>query len=543
MKELILKLVFTSIAGILLLIFTIPWSYFGINMPFSWPDFRLWLDLQWWIELDYTVDLSEAQLEEGYNSNRKAEIIEGLKSIIDKRIETLNINDSIITSANYAWEEHIIVQIPLKWNDDLENRDNIERAKEAIGRVVKIEFKEARNQITEQDTEERKALAESIAEELKQNKDFFSRDIFRFKDRYEWISVGENQIISDIFTPSEDILIENLESETDEVVILTWNYIRLDEEGTLVYKKNESITEYIFISHTPSVWLPAMDSKGRVLDDRYFVNASVQYNEAFQAMVELTFNTEWAQIFWELTKRLVWKPIAIFVWGELLTSPNVNEPILTGRAVVTGNFTPDEAWELARNINTWVVPAPIYLTSERTIDARLWENSLEKIVIAWGISFIMILLFLIYIYRFSWLIAAISLFIYVVIILFILKQFSIVLTLASIAGLVLSLGIAIDANILIFERIKDELRKKKKLRDAVEAWFTQSFSAIWDANLTWFIVALILFIFGINMIKWFWLILGLWIIVSLFSVYFISRLYIRLLSKTSINTHSFIWKI
>lgn len=543
MKELILKLVFTSIAGILILIFTIPWSYFGVNMPFSWPDFRLWLDLQWWIELDYKVDLAEAQAEEGFNNTRKNEIIEWLKSIIDRRIETLNINDSIITSASYGWEDHIIVQIPLKWNDDLENRDNIERAKEAIWRVVRIEFKEGRDQISEDDREERRNLAASIAEELKANTEFFSRDIFRFSDRYEGVTVWESQIISDIFTPSDDILTEDTSWEIGEVVTLIWNYERLGEEGTLVFMKKENITEYIFISHTPSIWMPAMDSRWRVLDDRYFVNASVQYNEAFQAMVELTFNTEGAQIFWELTRRLVWKPIAIFVWGELLTSPNVNEAILSGRAVVTWNFTPDEAWELARNINTWVVPAPIYLTSERTIDARLWENSLEKIVVAWGFSFLIILLFLIYIYRFSWFIAAISLFVYVVIILFILKQFSIVLTLASIAGLVLSLGIAIDANILIFERIKDELRKKKKLREAVEEWFIQSFSAIWDANLTWFIVALILFIFGINMIKWFGLILGLWIIVSLFSVYFISRLYIRLLSKTSISTHSFIWKI
>lgn len=512
-------------------------------MPFSWPDFRLWLDLQWWIELDYKVDLAEAQAEEGFNNTRKNEIIEWLKSIIDRRIETLNINDSIITSASYGWEDHIIVQIPLKWNDDLENRDNIERAKEAIWRVVRIEFKEGRDQISEDDREERRNLAASIAEELKANTEFFSRDIFRFSDRYEGVTVWESQIISDIFTPSDDILTEDTSWEIGEVVTLIWNYERLGEEGTLVFMKKENITEYIFISHTPSIWMPAMDSRWRVLDDRYFVNASVQYNEAFQAMVELTFNTEGAQIFWELTRRLVWKPIAIFVWGELLTSPNVNEAILSGRAVVTWNFTPDEAWELARNINTWVVPAPIYLTSERTIDARLWENSLEKIVVAWGFSFLIILLFLIYIYRFSWFIAAISLFVYVVIILFILKQFSIVLTLASIAGLVLSLGIAIDANILIFERIKDELRKKKKLREAVEEWFIQSFSAIWDANLTWFIVALILFIFGINMIKWFGLILGLWIIVSLFSVYFISRLYIRLLSKTSISTHSFIWKI
>ncbi|MCH8518254.1 protein translocase subunit SecD [Candidatus Gracilibacteria bacterium] len=540
MKELIMKLLFTSIAGMMMLAFTIPWGYFGINMPFSGPDFRLGLDLQGGIELDYTVDLSEAMREENFNNQRKNEIIEGLKSIIDRRVETLNINDSIITSANYAGEEHIIVQIPLKGNDELENSDNIERAKEAIGRVVRIEFKESRQEITDADRVERLELVNIITEDLKAHPEFFTRDIRRFQDRYEGIVTGETSDVNSIFTSDSTTLFDE---EGAEIISNTGIYNSNGEEGTLVITSNEDRNEYIFISHRPSAWKPAMDSTGRVLDDRYFVNASVQFSETFQPMVELTFNSQGAQIFGELTRRLVGKPIAIFVGGELLTSPNVNEPILSGRAVVTGNFTPDEASELAREINTGVVPAPIFLTSERTIDARLGENSLERIIFAGGVSFLVILVFLVYIYRFSGLISALSLFIYVVLVLFILKQFSIVLTLASIAGLVLSLGIAIDANILIFERIKDELRKKKKLRDAVEEGFTQSFSAIWDANLTGLIVALILFIFGINMIKGFGLILGLGIVVSLFSVYFISRLYIRLLSRTHISQTNFIGKI
>ena len=510
-------------------------------MPFSGPDFRLWLDLQGWIELNYTIDLTDARREEWFDARRQNDIIEWLKSIIDRRIEALGINDSILTSASFAGEEQIIVQIPLKWNDELENRDNIERAKEAIWRVVRIEFKERRTNITEEDVNERISLAREISDELIENPEFFLRDIARFQDRHTWISIWQFEDITEIF--AFDNWPDN--ESFDESQIIVWDGIFLDsnEEGTLLASQDQMWNNYIFISHTPSEWKIAIDSQWRVLDDRFFTNASVQFSDTFQPMVELTFNAQWAQIFWDLTRRLVNQPIAIFVWGELLTAPNVNEPILTWRAVITWNFTPDEASVLARDINTWVVPAPIFLTSERTIDARLWEDSLERIIFTWALSFLIILWFLVYIYRFSWLIAAISLFIYVVIVLFILKQFSIVLTLASIAWLVLSLGIAIDANILIFERIKDELRKKKKLRDAVEDWFTQSFSAIWDANLTGLIVALILFIFWINMIKWFWLILGLGIVVSLFSVYFISRLYIRLLSRTKISEAQFIWKL
>lgn len=450
MKSLIFKLFFTLLGGIFVLLFALPWGYFSVDVPFSGPEYKLGLDLQGWIELDYRVDLSEAEKEEWYDAARKKSIIEGLKSIIDLRIETLNINDSIITDASYGGEEHIIVQIPLKGNSNLENSENIEKAKAAIGKVVTIAFKELRD-------------------------------------------------LSDL---------------SDEEINALWE----------------------------DVWIEAEDTQGRVLDDRYFVNSSLQYNEAFTPMVELTFNTQWADIFGDLTKRLVGQPMAIFVGGEMLTAPTINEPILSGRAVITGNYTPESARALSDDINIWVVPAPIFLTSERTIDARLGQDSLQKIIFSGLLGFILILIFLIYIYRFSGLIAALALFVYVVVILAILKQFWIVLTLASIAGLVLSIGIAIDANILIFERIKDELKKWKNIEEAQNIGFTKSFSAIWDANITGLIVALILFIFGINMIKGFWFILALGIVVSLFSVFFISRLFVSILARSEINSMNFIWK-
>ena len=114
MKSLIFKLFFTLIGACFILLFALPWNYFGLNVPFSGNEYRLGLDLQGGIELDYRVDLSQAEQEEDYDAQRKDSIIEGLKSIIDKRVESLNINDSIITSSSYGGEEHIIVQIPLK---------------------------------------------------------------------------------------------------------------------------------------------------------------------------------------------------------------------------------------------------------------------------------------------------------------------------------------------------------------------------------------------------------------------------------------------
>lgn len=540
MKSLIFKLFFTLLGGVLILVFALPWNYFNLHVPFSGPDYKLGLDLQGGIELDYKVDLEEVKKEEDYNTQRENSIIEWLKSVVDKRIASLNINDSIITSASYGDEEHIIVQIPLKGNDALQNSSNIERAKEAIGKVVKIEFKELRENITEADRQERLELAEEVFSKVSDSPEEFVLETQRYQNNFEGITTGTTQDITEMLTDSgslANVWENNISTKIETIAGLEWN------NGYLIYKKDDTVYDFIVIDAEPSIWMPAQDTQGRVLDDTYFSKASVQYNQAYQAMVELTFNTDGAQIFGELTKRLSGNPIAIFVWGELLTAPTVNEPILTGKAVVTGNYTPESASKLATDINTWVVPAPIYLTSERTIDARLWQDSLEKIIYSGIFGFVMILIFLMFTYRVAGIISAIALFIYIVITLAILKQFGIVLTLASIAWLVLSMGIAIDANILIFERIKDELRGKKEIREAVRTGFEKSFSAIWDANITGLIVSLILFIFGINMIKWFGFILGLGIIVSLFSVYFISRLFIRLIARTKISHKNFIWKL
>ncbi len=516
MKNLIFRLFFIILSGVLLFSYVFPWSSYGIEVPFTGNDYKLGLDLQWGIELDYKVDLTEAEKEEDYDSERKKAILEGLKSIIDKRIETLKINDSVITTASYAWEEHIIVQIPLKWNSWFENNANIKRAKEAIWKVVQIEFKELRWEITEYDIKQRYEVAKIILEEVKKEWNDFWVSAQKFEITKENVEIGESGSIKNIFKVDELKIQEIIETEN--------GYLILSE---LVWEKYK----YIFISNTPSQWKPAADKEWRILNDKYFVNSSVQTDETWNSMIELVFNDDGADIFWELTTRLINQPIAIFVWGELLTSPTVQASILSGKAVITWSYTRQEAKELSNDINTWVVPAPIILTSEKTIDSKIGGESLEKLVISWVAGFAVIFLFLIVIYRLWGLIASIALLLYVLIVLSIIKTLGIVLTLASIAGLILSIGMAIDANILIFERIKVEIKKGKKLKDATAIGFKQSWSAIWDSNFTGFIVAMILFIFWVNLIKGFGLMLAIGIIVSLFSAMWISRVLLILLAQ------------
>lgn len=537
--------------------YAFPRSAYNINAPFSGKDYKLGLDLQGWVELDYTVDLSEAKKEKDYNLARENSILEWLKSIVDKRVWALKINDSVITTANYGWEKHIIVQIPLKWLNKAENDLNIKRAKETIWKVMKIEFKEMRWEITKDDVLQREKISQDLLLESLSLKYDFSVTQAKYKDSYENISIWSlTGSIDDLSKKYFSLKKENIQTGIyKEVLIWTgienfgidnWKIVQSSDNWFWVLNiKNIVWTsldfDYAFISNKPSEWKPAADSTGRILNDKYFVNSSVQYNEAFQPMVELTFNDDWAKIFWELTGKLKWKQIAIFVWGELLTAPNVNDVILTGKAVITGTYTADEATKLSQNINTWVVPAPIYLTSERTIDSKLWLNSLNQLITAWVYWFLLIFLFLIVIYRLAWFTSSIALFIYTLIVLALVKTMWITLTLASIAWLILSVGMAIDSNILIFARIKEELALWHKIDKAIKDGFDRSWSAIWDTHLTWFITSIILFIFWINMIKWFGLMLWLWLLVSFFMTMVISRLFILIIShKKDLSLKMFI---
>ncbi len=242
--------------------------------------------------------------------------------------------------------------------------------------------------------------------------------------------------------------------------------------------------------------------------------------------MDLIFNDEGKKIFAELTKRLIGKQIAIYVGGQMLTAPTVQSIIPDGRAVITGQYTIASAQELANNITTGIVPAPIYLTSERTIDAKIGANALHQILIAGLIGLIAIVVFLTIFYRASGLLAGIALIVYSLILIALVKAFGVVLTLASIAGVILSIGLAIDANILIFERMKEALHEGLPLEKAIMVGFEKSWTAIWDSHITSFTSAVILYMFGISLIKGFGLMLGLGILLSLFTAMWVSRILI-----------------
>jgi protein-export membrane protein SecD len=237
----------------------------------------------------------------------------------------------------------------------------------------------------------------------------------------------------------------------------------------------------------------------------------------------LSFNKEGADLFEKITTENVDKTIAIYLDGILVSAPRVNQAISGGEAIIEGNFTIEKAKEMVGRLNSGALPIPIHLISTNTIGPTLGHNAVEAGVQAgiWGLIFVALILVLWY--RLPGLIAVIALGIYTAIMLWLFKFIPVTLTSAGIAGFIISIGIAVDANILIFERMKEEIADGRSLYDAIDNGFKRAWASIRDANISSIISAIILFWFGTALIKGFALTFGLGILVSMFSAITVTR--------------------
>ncbi len=276
---------------------------------------------------------------------------------------------------------------------------------------------------------------------------------------------------------------------------------------------------------TPELFKPT-DLTGKDLK-----NASVQFNGANQSsgqpVVSIEFTPEGAQKFADITKRNIGKPLAIFLDNTPVTAPTVQDVISDGRAVISGNFTIDDAKRLAIQLNAGALPVPIKILEQKSVGATLGSESVTKSLFAGLVGLVLIWLFMIANYGLKGLLANIALTIYVLISLALFKLIPITLTLAGIAGFVLSVGMAVDANILIFERIKEELRWGRPMRAAIELGFHRAWTSVRDSNMSSLMTAGILFWFGTGSIRGFALTLIVGILVSLFTSITITRSLVR----------------
>lgn len=266
------------------------------------------------------------------------------------------------------------------------------------------------------------------------------------------------------------------------------------------------------------------------LTGRFLKRADLQFDPTTnQPLVTLEFNDEGATLFENLTKENIGKRIAIYLDGVPLSAPVVNEAISGGRAQISGNFTPEEARALSRRLNAGALPVPITLISQQSVGAILGSEALTKSFQAGLIGFAAVALFMIAWYRLPGVFAVLALLIYSTIILSLFKLIPVTLTTAGIAGFVLSVGMAVDANILIFERMKEELRKGRSFAGATEEGFGRAWNSIRDSNISSLITSAILWWFGTSMVKGFALTLSIGIVVSMFSAVVITRTFLRMI--------------
>jgi preprotein translocase subunit SecD len=270
------------------------------------------------------------------------------------------------------------------------------------------------------------------------------------------------------------------------------------------------------------------------LTGRYLASAELQFTTASTngglanaPIVVLHFNTEGGKLFEKITTENVGKTLAVFLDGTVISAPTIQQAIIGGNATITGTFTPQEARTLVQNLNFGALPVPITLISNDTVGPTLGAQAYAAGLHASEIGFLLVALFMILWYRLPGVIAAVALAIYLVITIAIIKVVPVTLTASGIAALILSIGMAVDANVLIFERMKEELKRGIGAFEAANIGFGRAWPAIRDGHLTMIISSIILFWIGTSLIKGFALVFGFGVITSLISAVFISRVFLR----------------
>lgn len=428
---------------------------------------------------DETLKIS-FELPPSEKTDIKTKALEQALETIRNRIDQFGVVEP--TVVKYGGDM-IVVQLP--------GIKDTERAKSLIKRTGLLEFKLV---------DDGNNFIETLADKLPEG----------ITIQYEDVQDEKGRIIQSAFLRSGSLtklskFIESIKDEIpqgDEILI---EEIYHPETGTRTYRT------YLLKAETLL--------KGDTIDD-----ARVRFDTQFgQPYVALSFNSIGAKIFEEITGKNVGRRLAIILDGRVKSAPRIKTKISGGKAIIEGRFTSEEAHDLAITLRAGSLPAPIEIAEERTVGPSLGADSIRKGMTATIIGGILIIIFMAIYYKLSGLIADLALILNLILIIAIMSLFEATLTLPGIAGLVLTLGMAVDANVLIIERIREELRSGKTIRAAFEAGYDRAFSAIFDSNVTTVVSAAILFQFGTGPIKGFAVTLTVGIIVSFFTAVFVTH--------------------
>jgi len=517
-----------------------------IDLSSYGPNFRLGLDLQGGAQLIYDADLSNIPLTE------QKDALEGTKDVIERRVNALGVSEPIVQTSISGQKPRISVELAGVYD--------IKNAIKMIGETPLLEFKEENpnavkltpeqeKQLEQMNLEVRKKAVE-VLQKAKNGEDFaklakqYSEDPGT-KDNGGFYTIkNDNSTVSEFEQAASNLKPGEISSDLVKTVY-GYHIIKKEADRGTGDNKEMDVRHILFLTKTPKDLGIAQPEEwvNTKLSGKNLKKATVQYNSTTMIPeVSLEFDNEGAQLFAEITEKNVNKLIAIFLDGYLISAPKVNEPIYGGKAVISGNFSLDEAKKLAQRLNAGALPVPINLVSQSTVGATLGSVAVQKSLIAglWGL--LAIAIFMILYYRLPGLVSVIALGIYTTISLAIFKLFpGYTLTLAGITGFILSIGMAVDANVLIFERMKEELKSGKDLIRSIEEGFSRAWTSIRDSNISSLITCLILWWFGSSIIKGFALTLALGIMVSMFSAIVISRQLLLLVAGWRIKKYKWLY--
>ncbi|MDD5490152.1 MAG: protein translocase subunit SecD [Candidatus Moranbacteria bacterium] len=493
---------------------------------------NLGLDLQGGIHLIYKVDTS------GVESGKVGEALTGLQDVIERRVNAFGVAEPLIETSKSGGEQRLIVE--------LAGVKDIEKAKEMIKETPFLEFKKMEappeqppQELSAEDQKynaDQKAKAEELLKQIQNGADFSELAKANSEDPGTKDQGGDLGFVKkgDLVPEFDKVLFDsNLQPGQvyPQVVETQFGYhiIKLLEtrgEGDNL----EAHAQHILLAiktPPPVQQQPTFVDTG--LTGKNLKSADVQFmSQTGKPEVGIEFDSEGTKLFAQLTKDNIGKQIAIFLDGQVISAPTVQAEISDGKAVITGNFTLDESKKLAQRLNEGALPLPITLIGQQSVEASLGQASLTKSLKAGAIGIILVMIFMIFYYRFLGLVASVALVLYTSLMVALFKMstgtpWSITLTLAGIAGFILSVGMAVDANILIFERTKEEIRKGRSLKGAIDEGFHRAWPSIRDSNISTMITSLILIWFGTGFVKGFAVTLLLGVLVSMFTAIVLVR--------------------